>query len=480
MQDPAWMAHLEAAKNKPEDEDNDNWLNALTKPSFDRTVEELVTTFRRLRQLKAFKSLSDFVLKELCTVMQYTTLDPGRVVFRQGDHGTSWYIIIRGRVNVNVERVSNPTGGGGGPAIMVSSSDGGDNPKPAASKGPSSKATTVTVLGPGDGFGELALVNDRPRAATIVTTAPCVLVHVEKGDYNRIVRYVVGKEIKEKCLFLRKIPIFNSWSMGSLKTIAGILTWKTLSKGEVLFDEGEKVGEIYFVREGELSATQGLRYENKTLRVPISVLKEGSYCGEFSVFRNRSHGVNFFAPVPTGASGESSGSGQQASDPGSARGPGPSSSSSSQAPTTGTAGSSSLANPGPVMELGATSVMHNEHFGISRIRVVAVSEKVVLGVVGAFDASSRFKNELAPTVCSEGLDGPALLKRHLELKEVAEWKRFKAKMVEQVFRESKGNPLLTVEKVWPRVQDCSFWHDAEKMVRARAQGAITIAAATGL
>lgn len=45
------------------------------------------------------------------------------------------------------------------------------------------------MLHEGDDFGKLALVNDAPRAATIVTREEnCHLLRVDKHDFNRILR----------------------------------------------------------------------------------------------------------------------------------------------------------------------------------------------------------------------------------------------------------------------------------------------------
>jgi CRP-like cAMP-binding protein len=41
-------------------------------------------------------------------------------------------------------------------------------------------SVVVAKLGKGDGFGDLALINDAPRAATIMTTTDCDLIKVEK------------------------------------------------------------------------------------------------------------------------------------------------------------------------------------------------------------------------------------------------------------------------------------------------------------
>ncbi|XP_017586224.1 PREDICTED: rap guanine nucleotide exchange factor 3 [Corvus brachyrhynchos] len=78
----------------------------------------------------------------------------GTVLFSQGDKGTSWYIIWKGSVNV-------VTHGKG----------------------------LVATLHEGDDFGQLALVNDAPRAATILLREDnCHFLRVDKQDFNRILK----------------------------------------------------------------------------------------------------------------------------------------------------------------------------------------------------------------------------------------------------------------------------------------------------
>ncbi|KAJ8025008.1 Rap guanine nucleotide exchange factor 4 [Holothuria leucospilota] len=86
------------------------------------------------------------------------------VLFHQGDEGYSWYIILRGSVNV------------------IKYGQG-----------------VVCVLNEGDDFGKLALVNDAPRAATIVVREEnCQFLRVDKQDFNRILKNVEANTVRLK------------------------------------------------------------------------------------------------------------------------------------------------------------------------------------------------------------------------------------------------------------------------------------------
>uniref|UniRef100_A0A2R9CQS4 Rap guanine nucleotide exchange factor 3 n=1 Tax=Pan paniscus TaxID=9597 RepID=A0A2R9CQS4_PANPA len=122
---------------------------ALRKPPGQRTDEELDLIFEELLHIKAVAHLSNSVSMLLS-------------VFSQGDKGTSWYIIWKGSVNV-------VTHGKG----------------------------LVTTLHEGDDFGQLALVNDAPRAATIILREDnCHFLRVDKQDFNRIIKDVEAKTMR--------------------------------------------------------------------------------------------------------------------------------------------------------------------------------------------------------------------------------------------------------------------------------------------
>ncbi|XP_061391154.1 rap guanine nucleotide exchange factor 4 [Musca vetustissima] len=87
---------------------------------------------------------------------------PPTIVFSQGDEGRSWYIILKGSVDVVIH-----------------------------GKG------TVATLKSGDDFGKLALINDAPRAATIVLKENnCHLLRVDKEHFNRILRDVEANTLR--------------------------------------------------------------------------------------------------------------------------------------------------------------------------------------------------------------------------------------------------------------------------------------------
>ncbi|XP_063842158.1 LOW QUALITY PROTEIN: rap guanine nucleotide exchange factor 4-like [Scylla paramamosain] len=137
----------------------------LRKQSHERTIEDQELIYEELLHLKALSHLSNTVKRELASVIKFESHSrEGTILFQQGSEGKSWYIILRGSVNVAIH-----------------------------GKG------VVNTLHEGDDFGKLALVNDAPRAATIILHEDnCHFLRVDKGDFNRIMRDVEANTVRLK------------------------------------------------------------------------------------------------------------------------------------------------------------------------------------------------------------------------------------------------------------------------------------------
>uniref|UniRef100_A0AAY4CIK8 Rap guanine nucleotide exchange factor (GEF) 3 n=1 Tax=Denticeps clupeoides TaxID=299321 RepID=A0AAY4CIK8_9TELE len=135
----------------------------LRKMPSQRTAEDLEVIYEELLHIKAVAHLSTSVRKELASVLVFESHPKaGTVLFSQGDKGTSWYIIWKGSVNVITH-----------------------------GKG------LVTTLHEGEDFGQLALVNDAPRSATIILREDnCHFLRVDKQDFIRILKDVEANTVR--------------------------------------------------------------------------------------------------------------------------------------------------------------------------------------------------------------------------------------------------------------------------------------------
>ncbi len=109
-----------------------------------------------LRRSFVLRGLPPDELEELATTMQRRTYRRGEVVFHQGDRGESLHVICQGRLKIVLP-------------------------------GASGAEVVLTILGPGDLFGDLALLDGGPRSASVVTLEPVETAVLSREDFRRLV-----------------------------------------------------------------------------------------------------------------------------------------------------------------------------------------------------------------------------------------------------------------------------------------------------
>jgi cAMP-dependent protein kinase regulator len=200
--------------------DQTSILSILSKSPIDRTREEVQQGFRILKILPALSHLSDFIITQIINVATLVNYEEASIVFRQGEEGTAWYVILDGGVNIFVSP----------PEYMITHWFSElDNQKNSELILKNSKR--VAHLEKGFGFGELAMINDAVRAASVITTAPTKLLKMEKRDYVRILKSIHDQEIRSKVLFLKKLSIISD--LITLKNLASVFyIFNTIGYGD--------------------------------------------------------------------------------------------------------------------------------------------------------------------------------------------------------------------------------------------------------
>jgi ATP-binding cassette subfamily B protein len=116
-------------------------------------------TAERLRLTPLLRDLDPAILEEVSHRFASEQVPGNRLVLQEGDPGDRFFIIARGRV--------------------------------AVSKGDEADAVkTVAVLETGDHFGEIALLRDVPRTATVRTLTPCMFLTLQRGHFLELIERI--------------------------------------------------------------------------------------------------------------------------------------------------------------------------------------------------------------------------------------------------------------------------------------------------
>jgi CRP/FNR family cyclic AMP-dependent transcriptional regulator len=119
----------------------------LKRPSLSTNVE-------MLRRVPIFFGLDDGQLEHLTYCLVKRAYPKARVVIAEGQPAESMFIIISGHVKV-----------------QVTDTDG--------------KEVILAMLGPGEFFGEMSLIDQHPSSASVITTEPSYFIAVDKEDFRR-------------------------------------------------------------------------------------------------------------------------------------------------------------------------------------------------------------------------------------------------------------------------------------------------------
>ena len=109
-----------------------------------------------LRQTELFRDLDTPTLQLIVQQLTEHTYDAGQVVFREGDAGDRFFLLLSGAMQVCVER-NNTT-------------------------------ITYAILQPGECFGEMALIEDTARSATVRAQTPARCYTLSKQDFLDLIQ----------------------------------------------------------------------------------------------------------------------------------------------------------------------------------------------------------------------------------------------------------------------------------------------------
>jgi len=114
----------------------------------------------------------------------------------------------------------------------------------------------VTQLKSGKSFGELALINNKPRAATIRAKKDCHFAVMQKADYQKVLQKIEQKKLNQIIEFLQGLPFLQKWSKTALAKLQFSFELKTYNRMQVVFREKEKADFAFIIKEGEFEVSK--------------------------------------------------------------------------------------------------------------------------------------------------------------------------------------------------------------------------------
>ncbi|TRW82803.1 MFS transporter [Mycolicibacterium sp. 018/SC-01/001] len=210
-----------------------------------------------LDRITLFEPLPNSLRDRLASQLEALEVAAGETVIHQGEYGDEFYVVDEGELDVFVAR------------------------------------QYVRSLGSDDFFGELALLADSPRTATVVATTDCRLWTLPRTAFLTILsgfpatghaidtvssqRTVHSPSPAEQAGVLAKVPLFAGLPREIIHDVADSARLCTHDQTSEIFREGDPAGDAYFIVSGCVEMTQG--------DTVIRTLGEGALFGERAALR---------------------------------------------------------------------------------------------------------------------------------------------------------------------------------------------------
>jgi cAMP-dependent protein kinase regulator len=244
--------------NPEEDEDDDEGTKVVY-PKSDEQRERLAES---VRHILLFRALDKEQMQDVLDAMFEKTVKAGENVIKQGDDGDNFYVIERGRFSACVS--TEP----GGEAKHVHTYDGSGS------------------------FGELALLYNMPRAATIQAATEGSLWGMDRQTFRRILLKSAFKKRKMYESLLESVPMLKALQAYERMNLADALVPRQYDDNQMIIKQGDSADGMYFMEEGSIKITIT---GDSGQEVEINRISKGGYFGELALVTHKPRAASAYA-----------------------------------------------------------------------------------------------------------------------------------------------------------------------------------------
>ncbi|MBL0212916.1 MAG: cyclic nucleotide-binding domain-containing protein [Myxococcales bacterium] len=202
---------------------------------------------RALAATPLFAGLPKQALEALVENLTIVPLETGVALFREGDPGDALYVIVEGEVAVQAE---------GPPRVEMAR------------------------LGPGSFIGEVALMTDQPRSATVTALEPSELLRIDRMTLSRVlanhgdVLRAVLRFVRERLVdrWMRTSPLFRPFDDEQRNLLAARFKFLEIESDTKLLAAGVRPDGLYIVLAGT--------YQVQRNGVTVATVGPGELIGE--------------------------------------------------------------------------------------------------------------------------------------------------------------------------------------------------------
>jgi CRP-like cAMP-binding protein len=193
----------------------------LVPVSIPKTEAEISRIRSAVRANFLFQHLNEAQARCIFDAMVRTDVAAGEAVIQQGSPGDHFYIADSGEYAVTVT--------------------------PANSSSPVEVMKYVTSTGTNPCFGELAILHNKPRAATVTCVSAGALWAIDRRSFRAVLVKSSSRQLRRT---LRLVDILKSLSLDQLQRLEDVLTEVTYADGDIVVRQGELTDTFYVIVSG--------------------------------------------------------------------------------------------------------------------------------------------------------------------------------------------------------------------------------------
>jgi cAMP-dependent protein kinase regulator len=175
-----------------------------------------------------FSALEDKELRIVIDAIEEVKGNEGDVIIKEGDQGDCMYVLEKGSL---------------------------DCTKVFAGQ---TEPTFLKEYQPGEGFGELALLYNAPRAATITAKSEYIIWKLDRDTFNNIVKDAAAKKREKYDNFLQTVEILKSMDPYERSKLGDAVKEEHFNKDHMIIREGDEGNVFYIITEGQAHCTKNM------------------------------------------------------------------------------------------------------------------------------------------------------------------------------------------------------------------------------
>ncbi|CAK8686339.1 unnamed protein product [Clavelina lepadiformis] len=228
-----------------------------------KTIAEKAFIRKALNSNVFLKGLDSNQVTQLIECMSHESIKSGMNVITEGEYGTHLFVLEKGQVEVYHSK--------------------------------SGKHEHVAALKPGTVFGELAILYNCKRTASVRATTDTVLWSLERQNFQSAVKLSGQLKRDEYVRLLKTVDKLKSLSDNKLMRIADCLEEATFQRGDYVIRQGDSGDTFYVIKEGKVRVThlEESSVKKKNFEETfVCYLGTGEYFGELALLTEDKRSAN--------------------------------------------------------------------------------------------------------------------------------------------------------------------------------------------